>query len=86
LVQRGSDIFAGLFEVGPDGSSLKRGWKVVLATSIAGGIVAIPAINQYANNEFVLGALIAVISGLIAAIEKKFSIVLPTIDPKGGTV
>ena len=87
LVQRGSDIFAGMFEVGPDGSALKRGWKAALATGLASGILTIPQINHVVgNNEAVLAATVAVITGLIAAGEKKLSIVLPTIDPAGGTV
>lgn len=35
VVQHFADIAAGLFEIGPNGSSLKRGWKAALLTGIA---------------------------------------------------
>ncbi len=87
LVQRLADFRAGLFEVGPDGSSLKRGWKVALATMIGGSLATLPGFQDAIGAQpEATAVLTALLTALIAATEKQLSIVLPTAKASGGTV
>lgn len=82
FVQRFSEFAAGMFEVGPDGSAVKRGWKVALATVLATTVVQLPQVQAFVGDVTAAQAVaIAVFSALIAAVEKKLSIVLPTAKP-----
>lgn len=84
FVQHLSNVFAGLFEIGPDGSVLKRGWKVGLSTlgSIAAAALAIPDVQALvvAHPEYV--AALTAISGFIGGVEKEASKVLPLAPEK----
>lgn len=80
-INRGLSILSGLrsylFDVGPDGSKLKRGWKVALLTYV-GALVAphigsdvIPFLNAHWP-EFLKGFGLSFVTGLLAAFEKGF--------------
>lgn len=81
FVQHLSNIFAGLYEVGPDGSVIKRGWKVGLSTlgSIAAAALTIPDVQALviAHPEYV--AALTAVSGFLGGIEKETSKVLPLV-------
>ena len=83
FVQRLAEVSKGIFEVGPEGSSLKRGWKVALATGLAGLIVQLPALQPMTGDlDLITAIVMALVSGGIAALEKGLSIVLPTVKPE----
>lgn len=79
IVQSLANIVTGIFEVGKDGSWVKRAWKVGLSTvlSIGTAAVTIPAVRDaIAGNP----SIVIAVSGLAAVLgglEKAFSSVLP---------
>jgi len=82
VVQNVSSMVTGLFEVGPAGSGLRRGWKVVLATGIAS--LALPlafqvpwVANLVATHSGALVGILGVLTALVAGAEKELSKVLP---------
>lgn len=83
FVQNISNVFTGAFELGPDGSMLKRGWKAGLAT--LGGIIAtaltVPDVQALVVAHPEYAAALTVISGFIAGVEKETSKVLPLSSP-----
>ena len=69
------DVFKGIYEVGPDGSALKRTWKTAISTVI--GLVGV-AVTVPAAKAFILGhpdivGLLTVVSSTLAGIEKELS-------------
>jgi len=83
LVQNLSQIITGAFEVGADGSGLKRGWKVGLSTalSLGAGAVMIPAVQDFIIKTPSIAAAIIGLSALFGGLEKEVSKVLP-LPPK----
>lgn len=89
VVQTLSSAVAGLFEVGPEGSGLRRGWKVLLATGIASvglplalkapGVAALVA----SHSEALVGIL-GLLAAIVAGLEKELSRVLPVQAPAEG--
>lgn len=85
LVQFLADLQAGAFEVGKDGSTLKRFWKVGLAGVLAAVIFSVHGVREFvtANSETIqelVGRLLLYAGGSVAAItatEKSLSIVKP---------
>ncbi len=81
IVQNLADAFTGIFDVGADGSSAKRGWKMALIGGLA--TAAIPAIDGLishitTNPPAGLNPLIvAGVAALLGASEKWLSKVLP---------
>lgn len=93
LIQHLADLRAGLFEVGPEGSGLKRSWKMALigtlATSIAPSLI--PLVHGVATQitanppEWLNGVpLVLAISGL-GYLEKQLSKVLPLVNSSNET-
>lgn len=87
-----STIQNGLFEVGPDGSALKRGWKMTILSSLA--VSAVPLIQTSlipfvtANHPaWMNGAILSLLIGGLAAAEKAISklIPAPSADSKATT-
>ncbi len=75
IVQNIANISQGAFEVGPEGSGLRRAWKVLLTGAVAA--VSIPAVQEaIAQHPTQMGTALAVVAGL-AALEKELSKVLP---------
>lgn len=78
LLQILNDIRLGVFEFGPDGSSLKRGWKMavlgIIASALAPEIskLIIPFITHH-HPAWVNDTMIATIVGVLAGLEKKLS-------------
>lgn len=73
-----NDARTGLFEVGPDGSALKRGWKIGLISTL--GLFLAPEIGKHlipfisANHPAWLnGAALSFVIGALAGLEKKLS-------------
>lgn len=83
LVQNLSNIITGIFEVGKEGSGLKRGWKVGLSTalSIGAGALTIPAVQDFVVSNPNIAATIVGLSALFGGLEKEVSKVLP-VPPK----
>lgn len=79
VVQHATTIIRGATEVGPEGSGLRRGWKVLLAL-IAGAAAAstgIPAVREFImSHPDAFGAFALIVSSL-AGVEKEVSKVLP---------
>jgi hypothetical protein len=76
-----SDLQRGIFEMGADGSSLKRGWKMALLTT-AGFALApeighmIPFIQAH-HPAWMDGVILSGLVGLLAAAEKALSKLKP---------
>lgn len=81
-VQAGFSLLDGLrhsvFEVGPDGSALKRGWKVALLAYI-GTQYGAPLLHQFIpyvqenHPDWLSGIYLSAFIGLLAAAEKSLS-------------
>lgn len=78
-VQVVTDMFKGVYEVGADGSALKRGWKTALSTVLAlvGGALLIPQVKDFVFDHSTIVAVIAFGSAFFSALEKKLQDVLP---------
>lgn len=94
VVQWLADLRAAVFEVGPDGSATKRGWKAVLYSLIGSasfGHLLYPTIVNTLQNftsnppTWLHGAALSVAvatgTGIIAFLEKKMQKVLPISTP-----
>lgn len=90
IVQHLANVAAGLFEVGPNGSELKRGWKGALLTAVglvlapeAGHIISTYLIPALQNNppewlaQLFNGSALMAVVGILAAAEKWLSKVQP---------
>lgn len=79
LVQNAANVVTGLFEVGKEGSALKRAWKVGLTTtlSLGTGALAIPAVRDFVVHNPSIAAVIVGLSSLFGGLEKAVSNVLP---------
>lgn len=83
LVQLFANVRAGLFDVGPRGSSRKRGWKMALLLGIAALgtpiVLGIPAIGNFVSQHVSLAAgVTGSLAIIVASLEKTISKVLPT--------
>lgn len=81
IVQHLADVTAGLFEVGPQGSVLKRGWKMAILTGLAALITPeihqlIPALQAH-HPGWMDGMVLSLVVGGLSAVEKALSKVLP---------
>lgn len=83
IIQTVSNIATGAFEVGPDGSPLKRAWKVGLASilGLAGVAVTIPAVQQAIIAHPSIALAVGGGSALFGGIEKALSTVKPVVTP-----
>lgn len=89
IVQNLSNIVSGLSELGPDGSPLKRAWKVGLSVilGLAGAAVAVPGFQEILISNPQVVAFVAGGAALFGGLEKAVSRVLPVkSEPSGGTV
>lgn len=83
ILKVAGDLQRGLFEVGPDGSSVKRGWKISLITTA--GLLLAPEIGhlipllQAHHPAWMDGMVLITITGLLAAAEKALSKLRPGI-------
>ena len=79
IVQSLANVVTGLFEVGKDGSAMKRAWKMGLTTalSIGAGALTIPAVRDFVVQHPVIVAGITGLSALFGGLEKAVSTVLP---------
>lgn len=70
-----ADIFKGLFEVGPDNSGFKRGWKVLLSTGIALATTAttIPQVKLFLESNPQAAAIFVFLAAGLAGVEKELS-------------
>lgn len=75
FLQPVADIFKGLFEIGPDNSSLKRGWKVLLAggAALATAALTVPQFQGFLAEHPQVGVVLVGFAAGIAAIEKELS-------------
>jgi hypothetical protein len=81
IVQVATDIFKGAFEVGPDGSAVKRGWKTVMSIGLGllGGAFLIPGVKELVlSNPQAVGG-ITLLAGFFSGIEKKLQDVKPVV-------
>lgn len=86
-IQNLSTVVRGLFEVGPEGSGLRRGWKVMVAGGLAALLLPIllelPGVDRLiASHSELIGLILTAGTALIAGLEKKLSTVLP-LKPEG---
>ena len=86
VVQHLANVAAGLFEVGPSGSAIKRGWQVTLLAGLAAAIF--PVVNDtiiqhvIANPPSWMPAIgVSVLSGISAAVVRWLAKVEP-LKPK----
>lgn len=82
IVQKLSSVVAGLFEVGPDGSPIKRGWKSALTTAVGlvGVALMFPSVQSYLIQNPQVPAVITAISGVFGAVEKQLSVIKPVVS------
>lgn len=83
IVQTVSDLFKGAYEVGPDGSGLKRGWKNALNIILAGigAFFLVPGAKEFIlNNQNIVGT-ITILAAAFGAVEKKLADVRPVVLP-----
>lgn len=98
LIQHIANVAAGLFEVGPNGSVIKRGWKAMIVTGI--GVLLAPETAQIIHDILIPyfqntpphwlaglfnGTVLALTIGGLAAAEKWLSKVQPLVQPSKGT-
>lgn len=87
IVQNVSNIIAGASEVGPDGSPLKRAWKMGLAAVL--GLVStaalVPGFGDILLANPQVGAVITGGAALFGGLEKALSRVLPVKEIQGVT-
>lgn len=84
LVQTLSDLSKGVFEVGGDNSSLKRGWKVFLAAALGLGATAaaVPSVGTLLAAHPEAAVAVTGLAGLFGGLEKALSKVEPVVTPK----
>ena len=82
IVQEASNVIAGLFEVGKEGSGLRRVWKVGLALLFGLGTTAAasPDAQRFILSHPDVIALIGALSAGFAGLEKKLSQVQPLLE------
>lgn len=83
MLQPVADIFKGLFEIGPDNSALKRGWKVILAAGagVAATALTVPQFQAFLADHPQAGAVLVGVAAGLAAIEKELSKVNDATNP-----
>ena len=79
LLQFVTTAIRGVYEVGPDGSGVKRGWKVIVSLILAllTGSITIPAVREFVLHQPQIVGIVTLLSGLFAGIEKELSKALP---------
>lgn len=87
-VQTVTDVFHGAYEVGADGSALKRGWKTALSIilTIVGGALLMPSIRDFVVHHGDILAVITFGSAVFSGLEKKLQDVLPVVPAVKPTV
>lgn len=73
LVKIATDTIHGAFEIGKDGSAVKRTWKVWLSLILAGisGALFIPGVKEFLSTNLKSVAIISFMAGLFGGLEKK---------------
>lgn len=78
VIQQLVNVVQGLYEVGPDGSGIKRAWKTGLNTLLAvgAGSMLVPDVARFvaSNPNIIVG--LSTLSALFAGLEKEASKVL----------
>jgi len=78
LVQTAANFATAMFEVGPDGSGLKRTWKTVAAGSLAALLMTVPGIREWATAHAPAAAGIwTLVTAFVLGVEKELKKVLP---------
>lgn len=74
-----TDIFKGLYEIGPDGSGLKRSWKILVSIVLAifSSMLLIPQAKDFIFNNGTVISVIGFLSAVLGGIEKKLQEVKP---------
>lgn len=88
VVQVASNVVRGIFEVGPEGSTVKRAWKAGLATAMASGLLLVPGVNDWvAVHSGSIGELMAALAVVLGAgtagilgTEKALSVIKPVTE------
>lgn len=63
VIQAISNVFAGAYEVGPDGSVKKRSWKVLLSLAAPAALLAVPQVRDFVmGNAETINEVIAQLS------------------------
>lgn len=79
IVQIATDAIQGIYEVGKDGSAVKRGWKFFVTGLITlfGGALLIPAVREFvlSNTAILMG--LNTVGALVAGLEKKIQEIRP---------
>lgn len=73
LVKIVTDSVHGAFEIGADGSALKRSWKIWLSIALASisGALFIPGVKEFLSDNTKSVAVISFLAGLFGGVEKK---------------
>lgn len=78
IVKAVAGISSAVFEIGADGSAVKRSWKAMASGLLAYGLTLIPMIHAWAaTNNTKFGATLLTLSALILGAEKALSNAAP---------
>ena len=82
VVQNVVTATRGAFEVGPEGSGVRRAWKVGVSVILAlvAGVLVIPGAQTVVLSHPEITGTLTLLTSLIAGLEKEFSKVLPVAE------
>ena len=86
VIQHGASLLQGLYEVGPEGSGIRRGWKTLVSTSLAllSAALILPQARAFIMGHPDIVGLVTLLSSGFAGVEKELSKVLPVVKPPEG--
>lgn len=73
IVKIATDTVHGAFEIGADGSAIKRSWKVFLSIALAltSGALFIPGVKEFVLSNTKVLAIVSVLASFFGGAEKK---------------